>query len=61
MYITGIYMKTQYKSSITKNHKINFFFLLLMVFPEKATWPLNLFLDFAPEIKKSIVGQSSNK
>ena len=30
IYITGIYMKKQYKSSITKNHKIkrNIFFFL---------------------------------
>ena len=26
-----------------------------MVFPKKATQPLKLFLDFAPEIRKSIV------
>ena len=44
-------MKKQYKSSITKNHKIkkNIF---LMVFPQKATYPLTLFLDFASEFKK---------
>ena len=29
-----------------------------MVFPQKVMWPLNLFLDFAPEIKKGIVGIS---
>ena len=28
----------------------------MMVFPIKATKPLKLFVDFAPEIKKDIVG-----
>ena len=39
-------MKKQYKSSRTKNHKIK----------KKYS---KLFLDFVPEIKKSIVGKSS--
>ena len=34
--------------------------LFFMVFPSKATLPLKLFLDFAPEIKQNIVGKSSD-
>ena len=45
-------MKKLYKSSRIKNHKIIFF---LMGFPLKATWPLKLFLDLAPEIKKKVL------
>ena len=49
-------MKKQYKSSIiiTKNYKITKQKKSLMVFPRK------LFLDIAPEIKRSIVGISSD-
>ena len=45
-------MKKQYKSSVTKNHKITQKKFFWMVFPYKDTQPLKLFLDFAPEIKK---------
>ena len=59
IYITEIHMEKQYKSPIIKNHKITFFFFFFfMVFPLKAMWPLKLFVDFAPEIKESIVGIS---
>ena len=33
MYITEIYMKKQYKTSITNNHKIKEKYIFLMVFP----------------------------
>ena len=41
-------MEKQYKSSISKNHKITFFIL----FPLKAMQPFKLFLNFAPKKKK---------
>ena len=51
-------MKKQYKPSITKNHNIKKIYIFLVVFHQKATYPLKLFLDFVPEIKKkSIVGK----
>ena len=53
-------MKKIYKSSITNNHKIKKNIFYLMVFPQKATKPVKLFLDFAPKIKQSIVGKSSD-
>ena len=56
IFITEIYVKKQYKSSITKNHKIKKKKNLTM-FPEKATYPLKLFSDFAPERKKKNVGK----
>ena len=43
-------MKKQYKLSIIKNHNITK--KLGVVFPEKATLPIRLFLDFAPKKKK---------
>ena len=52
-------MEKRYKLSIIQSltyRKKKF----LMVFPEKAMYPFDLFLDFAPEIKKGIVGISSD-
>ena len=37
IYITEIYMKKQYKSWISKNHKINKKKFFFMLFPLKAT------------------------
>ena len=53
-------MKKQFKSSIIKNHKITkrkFFDGV----PLKGYVASNLFLDLASEIKKSIVGISSDQ
>ena len=52
------YMRKQYKSPVIKNNKITKKIFLNGV-SLKATWPLKLFLDFAPEIKNNIVGISN--
>ena len=49
----------QCKSSITKNHKIKRKHFFDGV-PLNDKLPLKLFLDFATEIKKGIVGKSSD-
>ena len=59
MYIIEIYMKMQYKSSITKNHRIKRKHFFDGV-PLNDKLPFKLFLDFATEIKKGIVGKSSD-
>ena len=52
-------MKKQYESSIIKNYEVmkKYFF---DGFPLKGYVTPKLFLDFAPEIKKIIVGKSSD-
>ena len=53
-------MKKRYKSSITKNHKIKKIYIFDVV-SLKGYVASNLFLDFAPEIKKiCIMGKSSD-
>ena len=52
-------MKKQYKSSITKNHKIKKKYFFERV-PLKSYVALSYFLHLAPEIKKNIVGKSSD-
>ena len=52
-------MKKQYKSSITKNHIIQKIHIFDGI-PLKGYVASKLFLDFAPQIKKCIVGKSSD-
>ena len=52
-------MKKQYKSSRTKNHK-NYKKIFFDAVPLKGYLASKLFLDLAPEMKKSIVGISSD-
>ena len=54
-------MKKQHKSSITKNHRIKKNFFLPWCSLKRLHYkPRKLFSDFVPEIKKCIVGKSSN-
>ena len=46
--------KRNHKSSITKNNKIRK--KKIIAFPLKSTYPLKLFLDLPPEIKKTHCG-----
>ena len=57
-----IYEKKQYKSPITKSHKIkkNVFFLWCSLKWLRSLLSFFFFLDFVPEIKQSIVGKSSD-